>query len=138
MAVSELGVFASPSLPNVVATDVDVRSPISRDYESAARDKWQQVIDYQLIEWGSDPSQLEDGETPPPSGATIHLAVRVAEALRNGGDPAPTRTVPDAIGGIVFEREAGNVFESVRVSADGSVEYCEFENCRLVQRQPWA
>ena len=84
---------------------------------------------------GIGPSRLEDEEMPPVSRDTIQLAIRVAVRLRDKGSPAPTRIVPDAHGGIVFEREAGNLFESYRVSADGSVEYCGLENCRMVQHR---
>jgi hypothetical protein len=131
---TQLGVFASLPLPKAVATDADTGSPISSIHESAARDKWQAMIDYRLIEWPWDQSQLDDDETPAASRETIQLAIRVAERLRDNGSPAPTRIVPDAHGGIVFERAAGNLFESYRISPDGSVEYCGFEDCRLVQR----
>ncbi len=134
---TQLGVFASRLLPNVLATDVDTKSPISRNFGSASRDKWQEMIDYRLIEWGSDPSQVDDDETPSASRDTIQLAIRVAELLRDNGSPAPTRIVPDAHGGIVFEYEAGNSFESYRISADGSVEYCGFKDCHMVRRTPF-
>lgn len=81
---TQLGVLASPPLLNVVSTDVDTQSPISSNFESAARDKkWREMIDYQLIEWGSDPSRLEDEEMPPVSRDTIQLAIRVAVRLRD-------------------------------------------------------
>ena len=61
---------------------------------------------------------------------TIRRAIRVARGLDK-----PMRVVQDAHGGIVFERRSGNVFESIRVSAD-SAERCVFENGRLTSRQP--
>jgi len=91
------------------------------------------MIDYRLIEWGRDPNRLEGDESPPASRDTIQLAIGVAEQLRDNGRPAPTRIVLDAHGGIDFEREAGSLFESYRISADGSMEYCGFEDCRIVQ-----
>ncbi len=129
--------FASPTLPKVVATDADTTSPISSIHESVDRDKWQEMIDYRLAEWARDPSQLEDDEVPSASRDTIQIAIRVAGQLRDNGSPAPTRIVPDAHGGIVFEREEGNLFESYRISANGSVEYCGFEDCRMVKRTPF-
>jgi hypothetical protein len=110
-------------------------SPVSSIYESAARDKWQEMIDYRLIEWGWNQSQFEDDEAPLPSRDTIQLAIRVAAWLRDNGCAPPTRTVPDAHGGIVFELDTGNVFESFRISADGCVEYCGFKGCRMVERR---
>ena len=111
-------------------------SPISNIHESAAHEKWQKLIDCQLIELEGDPGEMEDDEGPPPSSDTILLAIRVANRLRDSGTPAPTRIVPDAHGGIVIEREEDNLFESYRISADRSVEYCAFKDCRLVKRTP--
>jgi hypothetical protein len=68
---------------------------------------------------------------------TIHLATLLAGALSKFDFPAPTRIVPDAHSGIVFERRDGNAFESIRLSAGGSVEYCFFENSRLVSHEHW-
>lgn len=51
--------------------------------------------------------------------------------------PAPTRVVPDAEAGIVFELQRGDLFETVRLSADGSTEYCIFRNARLVESKLW-
>jgi len=101
MPATKSSPFISPSLHNVVPTDVDTESPVTRDY---GRDAWQNLIDYQLIEWGRDPSQLDDEGTETPSRETIQLAISLAEKLHQGGLAAPTRIVPDAHGGIVFER----------------------------------
>ena len=131
--------FISASLPEAVTTNVATESPVTRDYgrEDAARDAWQNLIDDQLIEWGRDPSQLDDEGTEAPSKDTIQLAIWLAGTLSQRGLPAPTRIVPDAHGGIVFELEGKNVFESIRISPDANVEYCAFQNCRLVEREPW-
>ena len=110
--------------------------PISHIQEATEREKWQEFITGQLVEWERDPSLFDDAEIPAPSVETIQLAVRVAERLRDRGIPAPTRIVPDAHGGIVLEREAGRWFDSYRISTDGSVEYSAFEDCRLVKREP--
>jgi hypothetical protein len=109
-------------------------SSVSRTYESTARDKWQEVLN-RLIEFGRNQGQLEDEEMPSPSVNTIQSAYRIAARLRDNSFPLPTRTVPDAHGGIVFELEAGNLLESIRISADGSVEHCAFEGCRMVRRE---
>lgn len=131
--------FISSLLREAVSTGVGNEEPvITRDYgrKDKACEKWQLLIDYQLIEWGRDPSQLEDEGIQPPSKSTIQLAIWLADRLSKLGLPAPTRIVPDAHGGIVFERRERNVFESIRLSADASAEYCVFENSRLIERQP--
>ena len=128
----------SPAL-NAEPTDIKTESPCTRDDETAyeARERWQELIDYRLIEWFRDPSRLEDDEIPPPSSATIRLAIELADRCRRKGFAAPTRVVPDAHAGIVFERDAGDVFESIRISADGTTEYCAFVRSRLVERELW-
>ena len=139
MPVTKSSPFISTSLRDAVSTSVAIGAPITRDYGriDKASEEWQVLIDYQLIEWGRDPGQLENEEIQPPSKSTIQLAIRLAGMLSKPGLPAPTRIVPDAHGGIVFERQGRNVFESIRISADGTAEYCVFENSRLVERQRW-
>jgi hypothetical protein len=117
-----------------VSTGAVTEARITRNYGRGdeALQKWQALIDDQLIEWGRDPSQLEDEDIQPPSKDTIRLAISLARLLSRADCPAPTRVVADAHGGIVFERHERNVFESIRLSDDGSAEYCLFENARLV------
>jgi hypothetical protein len=109
---------------------------LSNLHETTIREEWQKLIDGPLRQWQRDPSQLEDDDVQAPSSDTIRQAIQLAERLRDQGVPPPTRVVPDAHGGIVIEREAGRLFESYRISADGSVESREFEDCRLVKRMP--
>ena len=111
-------------------------SSIFNLHELAVREEWQKLIDCPLRQWQRDPSQLEDDDLQAPSSDAIRQAIRLAERLRDQGLPVPTRVVPDAHAGIVFEREVGRLFESYRISADGSAEFCEFEDCRLVKRMP--
>lgn len=105
---------------------------------AAHRTAWQQAIERTLAEWGRDPSQLDEEGTVTPSRETIQLAIDLAALMSKAVLPAPTRIVPDAEGGIVFERQEKGVFESIRISADGSIEHRVFENCRLVFREPWS
>ena len=139
MPVTKLSPFISAPLLDAVSTSVTTEAPITRDYgrTDKASEQWQALIDYQLVEWGRDPGQLEDEGIQPPSIETIELAIWLASRLRRADLPPPTRIVPNAHGGIVFERHERNVFESIRLSADGSAEYCAFENSRLVKREPW-
>ena len=126
-----------PSLPNVVPTNADTESPVTPDYgrEDAVREAWQKLIDHRLIEWGRNPSQIEDEGIEPPTGQTIRLAIELAQALRDAGSP-PHSVVPDPNGGIVFERREKDVSEVFHVWDDGTVEYCGFQGARLVER--WA
>lgn len=86
------------------------------------RDQWQRIVDHQLVEWGKDPGQLEDDQIIPPSAVAIQTAIDLAYFFRDKSMTAPTRVVPDGDGGVVFEREAGNVFETIEIEEDGTVE----------------
>ena len=96
---------------------------------------WDNIIDVQLIEWGKDPSWLEDDGLEPPSRQIIGLACCVAQAMRDEGAPPPLRVVPDGDGGIAFEWKDGTASCAVEIEEDGSVEMITFENSRLVSRQ---
>ncbi len=109
---------------------------LSNIHEATERRQWQALIDDALADWDRDPIQLADDGIPAPSRDTIRWAMRLAKQLREQGVMPPTRIVTDAHASIVFEREAGRLFESYRIAADGNVEFCEFEDCRLVKRTP--
>ena len=130
--------FMSVSLGDAVPTHVDAESPITRDHdrEDVAGETWQTFIDQQLIEWGREPSQIEDEGIEPPSRGTIQQAVLLAQSLRDAGFTPPDSIVPDPNGGIVFERREKDVSEVFHVWDDGTVEYCGFQGARLVER--WA
>ena len=107
-----------------------------KNADDSHRDSWQDIIDRRLIEWGLDPSQLEEDGLEAPSKFTISLAIGLATAMRDTNSDPPSRVVPDAHGGIVFERDRGSVFESVHVFPDGKVEFAHFKDRRLVHRSP--
>ena len=82
-------------------------------------DQWQRLTE-QLTNWRCNPDQLDEERTVTPSWDTIQLALDLATWMSKRGLPAPTRIVPDADGGIVFERQKKDAFESIRISA-GSI-----------------
>jgi hypothetical protein len=129
--------FISPPLRDAVPTGVDTASPVTRDYgrEDSSREAWQHLIDYRLIEWGRDPTPLEDVGVEPPSGEVVRLAVELAQAFRDAHFPPPNNVVPDPNGGIVFERRETDVSEAYHVWDDGTVEYQRFHGTRLVERR---
>jgi hypothetical protein len=124
------------AVQRAVLTNADYESPITRDYgrEDTAHDSWD-LIDKKLIEWGCDPSQLDEDGTITPAGDTIQLAIQIATELNRQGCAAPTRVVPDAHGGIVFELQGSFVFESIHIKPDGSVEHRVLKNHRVVLRE---
>lgn len=114
-----------------VTTSVD-ESPATNEPPAAWRQRWQGHIDHSLIEWGWDPSLVEDDGIDAPSRDVLSVAIRFAQEMMRSGEAPPTRVVPDPNGGIVFEREGDRSLESIRISAEG-LEYCRFENARLVE-----
>ncbi len=99
------------------------------------RRAWSNIIDRKLIEWGRDPTRLEDEDVVPPSFEAIKAASDSAMALRDKSIEAPKRVVPNGDGGIVFERWEGSVSETIEVFEDGSIEYCRYRDTRLTHRQ---
>jgi hypothetical protein len=140
----EPSTLMSRSVQRVVDTGADAESTVSGQNEQAVRrheaerqrELWQEAIDRRLIEWGRDPTQLEDDGLEAPSISTISLASKVAVSLRDLGCPAPTNVVPDTDRGIVFERREGSTFESFRIMRDGIIDYARLENFHLVERHP--
>jgi hypothetical protein len=123
-----------PPEREVLETGADVKSSVALEKR---REAWQKLIDDKLIEWGSNPGQLDEERTTTPSRSTIRLATQWASKLSRQGFPAPLRVVPDAHGGIVFERREHDVFETLRFGADQSIEHCVFRNWKLVVRESW-
>jgi hypothetical protein len=99
-------------------------------------EQWQRLIDYKLIEWGTNPGKLEDDGLDPPSVDTVRRAIMFAQQCKNAGLPAPTYVVPDPNGGIVFVRREKDVSEEFHFWDDGTVEYFYFQDTHLVARRP--
>jgi len=120
-------------------TSADVKSPATIDGERdpELRAAWQELADNSLLEWQRDPSQLDEEGTTTPSIETIQRAIRLASDLDGRGVPAPIRIVPDVQGGIVFEFEWGQLFESLHIQPAGNVEHRRFYRNRLVWRDQW-
>lgn len=139
LGIAELRASITLDSPKAVPTGADTASPatVEEARNDQLRESWQALIDHRLIEWGRDPSQLDEEGTKVPSKDTIQRAISLADRLCKNGLPAPTSIVPDAHGGIVFERKSGEVFESVRVMPNGTAEYCAFKDYHLIERQPW-
>lgn len=142
MSMTESSTLMSPSVRSVVDTSADSTSAGTIQRQDAAREqefvkrrqRWQEIIDRRLIEWGCDPTQLEEDGLETPSKRTIAFAIVTAQVMRDGNLVAPSCVVPDAQGGIVFERRQDSVFESVRISIDGIIDVSQFENGELVRR----
>jgi hypothetical protein len=119
------------------AVDTDASDKDASAHSVANYEQWDQIIDAYLVEWGRDPSSLDDGEIIPPSVDTINKACQLAIHYRDNGAPPPLRVVPDADGGIAFERSDGSVFQSLYVLEDGEFELLTFRDCKLIDRQRW-
>ena len=99
MLATELRSFISPMVRAVVSTGAVTEARITRDYgrKDEAFQRWKALIDDQLIEWGRDPSQLEDEETQPPSKEIIGLAILPSAERRIDSNRFPSwrsKTIP--------------------------------------------
>lgn len=95
---------------------------------------WENVIDQKLIEWGRDPSQLEEDELIPPTRVAVDQAVRIAQEAISGSWSPPMSVIPDGDGGIAFERWSGSLTESIEVARDGRIEYVVCRDRKVVIR----
>ncbi|MBI3467595.1 MAG: hypothetical protein HY000_31685 [Planctomycetes bacterium] len=121
--------------PGSVASSASLRS--LEAVANSRRERWQQLIDDPLIEWGRDPQRLADAEITPPSRDTVRLACQLAQILGNFGEAPPNRVVPTVDGGIVFEWHHGNLFKAIEVTPEEQIEYRKFVNSRLIERGVW-
>lgn len=137
MAMLDANIAISPELTNVITTKAAIPSELANEEEAvaSARAIWDDLIDNKLIEWGRNPSALEDDDFVSPTSEVINEACALALEMRNANCPPPLRICPDGDGGICFERKVGKWFESLELSVDGKVELSTFYDCNLVRRQ---
>lgn len=126
-AVFSLRAVSSP----VVTTEADSAAPF---FNRTSREAWQTLIDEKLIEWGANPEFFDDEDFESPGREIIALAIQLAHALRDANEPAPHRVVPDADGGIVFERRVGASSQKIHIWDDGIVERIVMDGTQVVDR----
>jgi hypothetical protein len=138
MPVVEQLPFLAVSVQDAVSTSAASESPMTRDYGrlDTGSVSWD-AVESQLIEWGCDGGRPDEDDIEPASKDTIQRAIRVAAELSREANPAPTRVVADAHGGIVFELQAGKSLESIHIHASGDIEHRVFRSHRLVLREKW-
>ena len=124
------------ALETHTASTTHAAPPATSALDSQIRQRWRQawedLIDRKLIEWGRDPDQLADDGVEPPSREVVRLAI--AFAKQNQNCQPPQRVVPDANGGIVFERRESDIVEVIHIWDDRQIEYQLFRGHDLVER----
>jgi len=138
MPTTKSSPFMSEPLIHSVGTNVDRPTSSSSGISpvTANHERWDRLIDDQLIEWGSDTDRFEDEGIDSPTPETIQRAIMAATKFRDAGYVAPDSVVPDASGGIVFERRENDVSEVIHVWDDGAIEYQRFNGTQLIHRRP--
>lgn len=106
-----------------------------RHVSQGERERWQEVLDQRLIEWGRNPEFLQDDGLKAPSSEVIAQACQFASFGRDHGVSPPQRVVPDGSGGISFEWQEKPFFLTVEIHANGDMEQLFFENSKLVRRK---
>lgn len=122
----------SPPIRTAVVTGADRVLPATTKRKWRA--VWQDFIKTKLLAWLQEPGQIADEGVDAPSPKILRLAIDYAEKLRDEGYPPPASIVPDANGGIVFERRQNGYSEVVHVWDDGIVELQLFHGTRLICR----
>ncbi len=128
-------ILSGEPTPLVSTAAIDDQELASSKLVESNRAGWNKVIDEYLVEWGMDPAALEDEDFHPPSLRMIDLACAIALYLRDQGEAPPMRVVPDGNGGISFEFRDGDLFASLNVHPDESIEILVFEDCQLRERR---
>ena len=115
-------------------------TPPARESSAPVLGKKEETTDWLRVEsllneWcRKEPRRDEDGvEWPGP--AVAEVAVQVACLLKQRGLQPPTRFVPNAEGGVVFEFQHQHQLQTIEVESDGSIELCRFEATKLVDRR---
>jgi hypothetical protein len=135
MNSAQLATEEVPSNSTTGAAADSLASEVLLREESKSR--WQDVIDKKLIEWGRNPQQVAEDDLIPPTARATNAAVGIAVKMRDQGFLPPLRVVPDGDGGIVLERWEGAASESIEICHDGSAEFVQCRNHRVVQRLLW-
>lgn len=121
----------------VAETSAARHSDITETERAAINAQWDKVID-KFHDWIAHPEEFAEEGMTSPSPETISLACdHIVKRFRKLGLAPPPHVVADLHGGIAFEQRNGSQFESIRVQADGHIEYCRFSNRKLVDRQMW-
>ena len=116
---------------SVHSTRSDLTATMSRQ---TGYDQWKRIID-RLREWQKDSSYFDDEDYEPPRSDVIAEAIELAIEFRNANWFPPHFVVPDAGGGIVFERRNGADSQKIHLWSDGPVEYIELRNHKVVYRR---
>ena len=112
------------------------KTPLSdSDLKKINAEGWRRTINEPLIDWGRDPSQLEDEGIDPPSREIVTLALQFAMFLRDQNVAPPDRVIPNGDGGIVFKRKMGDILEIIEVAKDASIEIIVFHGSEITTRQ---
>lgn len=120
----------SPAAVLTTAAQDDALAVFQKSYR-----QWQSIIDDSLVEWGRSPEGLAEIDLIPPTTAAIQVACKLAMWFRDRNLPAPTRTMPDGDGGLVFERRMGSQVESIEIDSEGLAEYVLVRSGSVVMRR---
>ena len=142
--VKPASLYVSEDLPNVVPTGAAVSTGVAINAAKAragyeaflSHEKWQQIIDENLIEWGSNSSHLANEGIEPPTALALKRATDWVMQCRESAIPSPQSVVLDPHGGIVFERREGKMIEVMHFWDDGTADYLLFIDSKIVKRYP--
>ncbi|MEQ1891031.1 MAG: hypothetical protein ABL998_00675 [Planctomycetota bacterium] len=98
-----------------------------------ARERWEE-IQGMLLGWLRDPRKALDEDLEAPTPSAIRSALRRSQLWSRGRVRNPTRVAPSGDGGVLFDWRLEPTSIEVEVEADGSSEYREYQDAKLVRR----
>lgn len=100
----------------------------------AEQAQWKGLLQRAVADWGTNQQGHDKDGVEWPNSVALNLAYALAMALQQEGICPPTRVVPSGEGGMVFEHQCGQVLHTFEIEADGSIEFCRFDDAKLAVR----
>jgi len=136
--MNDTALMDPPSAAEVVYFKVStgLESASQRGDRNGVEHDWLERLMGSVTRWRADAEGLAADDLEPPTDLAVETARGIAGRMQQRGAPAPSRIVLDTDGGLSFELEVGDTFQSIEVHPDGSAELLEFRRGRLTSREP--
>lgn len=137
MSIVEAVCLSGPAI-NVVKTNAAPRESLASAADGPT-EEWE-AVQNQLNELGpkhGEPDRrIDDDGYIQPSREAVASAAVMATLLRSENQDAPSATIQDGVGGIIFEWTRGPCVERLIINRRGKMEIVGFRNSQLVFRKP--
>lgn len=104
--------------------------------KKALAERWDAIVDRPLIEWGRNPSFIDEDGLVFPSRESCSSACKLVIDMKNHGCSLPTGVIPDGEGGIVIEYKKDPLYQCIEIDDLGQGILFTFMNCKLLSQEP--